>query len=300
MKTLFKEYIDFYFEYKKTELKSSSLHKYKGILNNYIYPYFGNLSPKEANNIHNIRKFLLNIHNQSIKGELSSKFIKDIVSVLRGCLDEAFYDEAIEKNNIDLLRAIKSQKPEINPFSAKEVKKLLKYSKGWFRVYLFVAFYTGMRTGEILALELKDIDLRSNIISITKTRGKFGVTKPKNLYSIRDIPIFLPLKNVLLEYTKTCDTQYLFVNQFNKPFNTASNITKRHFNPLLKKLRLKKRRLYETRHTFATNMLDSGKFKVNEISKMLGHANSQMIFNRYTKFIESEKKKNNTLVDVYF
>ena len=88
----FKKYIDFYLEIKKRELKPSSLHKYIGILNNYIYPYFGDFTSKKANNMHNIRNFILQIDILSPKGKLSTKTIKDIIMILGGCLQEAFYD----------------------------------------------------------------------------------------------------------------------------------------------------------------------------------------------------------------
>jgi integrase len=295
----FKKYIDFYLDIKKTELKKSSLHKYIGILNNYIYPYFGDLTSKEANNMHNIRKFILQIDNLSPKGKLSTKTTKDVLMILGGCLQEAFYDEQIEKNNITLLRALKANKPNINPFAKHEVKALLSLSKGWFNIFLNVAFYTGMRTGEILALHVKDVDMDNNVIHINKTRGKFGVGSPKTLTSIRDIPIFKPLKIVLIEYLKIHNHKYLFVNQYGNPFNSSKNINEKYYRPLLKKCNLPYRRLYETRHTFATNMLESGKFSVNEIARLMGHSNTQMIFNRYTAFIESEKRKNNNLIDIY-
>ncbi|MDR2100744.1 MAG: site-specific integrase [Campylobacteraceae bacterium] len=295
----FNKYIDFYFEFKQTELKKSSLHKYKGILNNYIYPYFGGLTPKEANNMHNIRQFLLSLNDMSLKGTLSSKTIKDIIMILGGCLQEAFYDEQIEKNNITLLRSIKAIKPNINPFARHEVKLLLQNSTGWFNVFLSIAFYTGMRTGEILALHTRDIDLDNSIIHVNKTRGKFGVSTPKTISSIRDIPTFKPLKIILIDYLKTHDNEYLFVNQYSNPFNSSKNINLRYFRPLLKLCGLSYRRLYETRHTFATNMLESGKFSVNEIARFMGHSNTQMIFNRYTAYIESEKRKNKNSVDIY-
>jgi integrase len=295
----FKKYIDFYLEVKKRELKPSSLHKYIGILNNYIYPYFGSFTCKEANNMHNIRSFLLEIDKLSPKGKLTNKTTKDVLMILGGCLQESYYDEQIEKNHISMLRSLKSLKPVINPFARHEVKALLANSHGWFNVFLNVALYTGMRTGEIMALSVKDIDLDNNIIHINKTRGKFGVSSPKTQTSIRDIPIFKPLKLALMGYLSTHDNEWLFVNQYGFPFNSSKNINYRHYRPLLRKCELPYRRLYETRHTFATNMLDSGKFSVNEIARFMGHSNTQMIFNRYTKFIESEKRRDNSLIDIY-
>lgn len=70
-------------------------------------------------------------------------------------------------------------------------------------------------------------------------------------------------------------------------------------SPLLEKCNLKHRRLYETRHTFATNMLESGKFTVGEIAQMMGHTSTQMLFSRYTAFIKSEQKDGKQEVDIF-
>jgi integrase len=247
----------------------------------------------------NLRLFFIELDKLSPNRNVSNKYKKDILIVLRGILQEAYYDEAIQKNNADLIRPFVPKKPTINPFAPHEVKKILQNAQGWFRVFLAVSFYTGIRTGEAMALHVKDINLKKNIITINKTRGKFGETTPKTSSSIREVPIYSSLKPFLIEYLKTIKTKHLFTNKYQNPFNCSKNITKRHFHPLLEKLGLEKRRLYETRHTFATNMLDSGKFTVNEISRYLGHVNTQMIFTRYTKFIESEKRNIRTNIDIY-
>lgn len=298
---LFKKYIDFYKTVKEKELKTSSFYKYNGILNNYIYPYFSNLTCKEANNIHNIRKFFLDVDNLSSKGNITNKTKKDILTVLKGCLEEAFYDEQIEKSNIKYLRPIKSDKFNINPFSKKEVNQLIRNATGYFKIFLAIGFYTGLRTGEIIALYKSDIDFKKNIIHVNKTRDRFGEGTPKTKTSIRDVPIFIPLKSILKEYLSlSVNKKYLFVNQYNEPFNSTKNINERHYKPLLKKCGLKYRRLYETRHTFATNMLSSGKFNVNEIARMLGHTNTQMLFQKYTAYIESENRYINNSLNIYF
>lgn len=295
----FTQYADFYLKIKAQEIKKSSFAKYQSIVKYYMLPFFSSYSIKEANKMHTIRKFLLEIDNLSPKGAVTPKFRKDVILVLRGILQEAFYDEAIQKNNAELIRPIKAQKPIINPFASHEVKNLLETSHGYFKVFLAVSFYTGVRTGEAMALHVSDIDFKNNVIHITKTRGKYGESTPKTFSSIRDVPLFDTLKPFLIEYLKTHDNEYLFVNQYGNPFNCSKNLTFRHFHPLLDKLHLQRRRLYETRHTFATNMLESGKFSVNEIARFMGHTNTQMIFNRYTKFIESERRKVKTNVDIY-
>lgn len=296
---MFSKYSDFYMRIKKEELKKSSFAKYESIVTHYMLPFFQNYTIQEANKMSTIRLFLLEIKNLSPHGGVGDKFKKDVLMILRGILQEAFYDEAIQKNNADLLRPLKPLKPNIKPFASHEVKSLLQESKGWFRTFLALSFYTGIRTGEALALHVNDIDLKHNLIRISKTRGKFGETSPKTQMSFRDVPIFDTLKPFLMAHLKEIDTLHVFVNKHGDPFNCSKNIALRHFHPLCDRLGYEKRRIYETRHTFATNMLESGKFSVNEIARLMGHTNTQMIFSRYTKFIESERRNPRTNVDIY-
>ena len=58
---------------------------------------------------------------------------------------------------------------------------------------------------------------------------------------------------------------------------------------LCKKCNMKGRIMYNTRHTFATKALRSGKFNVFQVSKLLGHSSTQMLFQKYAKDIKSEK-----------
>lgn len=73
------------------------------------------------------------------------------------------------------------------------------------------------------------------------------------------------------------------------PYNTSQKIMEFQWAPLLRSQGLFHRRMYELRHTFATNMLNSGKFSAMQIAKWLGHTNTQMLFTTYARHIQSEK-----------
>lgn len=297
----FEHYADFYLRVKIDDgLKPSSIARYKGLIDTYLLPYFNRYDIATCNKVSIIREFMLNLTTLSPTGHVSPKTKKTILSVLNGILQEAYYDEAIENNGAKKIRRTKLTKPDILPFAAHEVKNLLEHSKGWFRVFLAISFYTGLRTGEVLALHVKDVDLKNNVIHITKSRSRYGEASTKTQGSVRDVPIFNSLKAFLIPFLKGRSfDEHLILNQYGNPFNDSSTILRRHWYPLLLQLGLTPRVMYQTRHTFATNMLESGKFSVVEISRFLGHANTQMIFQRYTAYIESERRRNNITVDIY-
>lgn len=76
---------------------------------------------------------------------------------------------------------------------------------------------------------------------------------------------------------------YVFCNRNGNPFE-HNNITKRVWYPMLRHLKLPKRRPYQTRHTAATLWLASGE-NPEWIARQLGHANTQMLFTVYSRFV---------------
>ena len=65
------------------------------------------------------------------------------------------------------------------PFSQEEVKLLLNNAEGFFLNYLAIAFMTGMRPGEILALTINDIDLENKIIVLIELKANLKFDKFK-------------------------------------------------------------------------------------------------------------------------
>lgn len=189
----------------------------------------------------------------------------------------------IEK--IDIARFGKDKK-EANPFSEKEAKTLLANAKNAeLQKYLQIASNTGMRTGEILALQKSDIDLENNTINVNKTLNQIGkVTLPKTKSSIRKIPIINPNFKKFLES--------IYNNLDGRVVNIGIKKLKALWTKLLKDSNIDYRNIYQLRHTFATLMIQ----KTNEIlsvSYLLGHKNANITLDTYAKAqINHEKFKN--------
>ena len=104
---------------------------------------------------------------------------------------------------------------EMKPFSPQEVESLISNAEGWFKNFITFCFYTGMRHGEIIALNWSDIDFENLIINVNK-RVKQGKTDtPKTKSGIRKIPIFKPLLPFLknqLQLSKQSKSLKVFTN----------------------------------------------------------------------------------------
>jgi integrase len=107
------------------------------------------------------------------------KTVREYLTSIRGVIHVAIDLEHIKDNVADNIKLPTHQKKVIEPFSQEEVIKLLNNANDWFRLYLAIGFYTGMRTGEIMALTRADINLTDRVIHIKRSVTKNKVTTPK-------------------------------------------------------------------------------------------------------------------------
>ncbi|MFA7500946.1 MAG: site-specific integrase, partial [Sulfurimonas sp.] len=160
-------------------------------------------------------------------------------------------------------------------------------------------FYTGARTGEVLALTWNDIDLENRTISITKGLRNGVIGKPKTKSSVRDVPIFEPLVKHLKEHMNRSRSISLFVNPHtDKMFYKSAKLTP-FWRNLLNECNLEYRILYSTRHTFISTMLKNSNLSMLDIAQIVGHANTEMIVRNYAKFIKGEHLKISRNLDIF-
>ncbi|MBA3025738.1 MAG: site-specific integrase [Sulfurimonas sp.] len=289
----FNHYSSLFLEFKKHELKFSTFDKYTNIVRDRLNPFFGEM---EVNQIKpsDVKRWLYAIT------DVGGKSKQIFLGVLSGILQEALYDEVIEKNPVRMVRPPKNDKNRIKPFTADEVNQIMNLtSNDNYRYYLAIAFYTGMRSGEIIALKKSDIDFEKRIISVKRTRSRFGESTPKTRTSIRNIPIIELLMPYISDLYFTHEHEYLFVTQYNKPYNTTNVFQEKFWKPSLKELGIEYRRPYNARHTYATNMLYNNLVTPVQLAQLLGHANTQMVFDVYVNYLDSFNNDFDRSINIY-
>ena len=142
-----------------------------------------------------------------------------------------------------------------------------------------------MRTGEIDGLKWKYVDFERKQILIRETivAGEEDYTKTDS--SQRAIIMSGPVFEALQEQYKATAhlSQFVFCNLKGGTVD-HNNITKRVWYPLLAKLKLAKRRPYQSRHTAATLWLAAGEAP-EWIAQQMGHSNTEMLFKVYSRFV---------------
>lgn len=285
----FQHYSDVFLNGKKF-LKHSTFKRYDSTLNK-INLTFGSRIIKEIK-ASEIKSYLFRM-------DIKPLTLRNYLIIFRGVFDEALIDDELSSNPCNKVQLPKNQVVDIEPFSIDEVNIILDGASGWLKNFLATAFYTGARTGELFAMKWQNIDLKNKRIYIDATRSEhYKEGSPKNGKN-RYVPIFNSLVPYLKEQKKVTGLKtYVFLTERGKLLN-GSNLIKYHWYPLLKRLKLPRKVVYNTRHTFATNMITSNEFSLNQIASWLGHSNIRMLVMHYNKFISSELDKFDSNFDVF-
>lgn len=255
----------------------------------------------------------------------SNSVITKISQMLKNAFDKALILNIINNNPYNvkgLINIPKSQKQDkkIDALTVEEQKLFIKELEKNYDEYasvFYIAIYTGMRIGEILALAPEDIDLNNNIIHINKTLTKdeedryvIGSTT-KTYAGTRDIPITNLIVNILAN-APNCQNKTFFSlnNKIIAPSTINSHFKRICKNANIRIINTKKKKhkddekavnlksssvnTHMLRHTYATRCIESGMSAV-VLSKLLGHADIETTLNTYTsvfnKFREDEVQK---------
>ena len=274
---------------KEKKLQATTIRSYYSNFNKHILPFFSKKYPHEITP-KNIKDWYSSIKTL---GTLNIC----VNSILKPAFENAIIEEYIKTSPFIVSFPTLRSDYEMNPFNLEEIKLILDNASGWFKNFLGIAFFTGMRTGEILALEYKDINFTEGTISINKTQT-MGLNKsPKSKSSIREIDILSQCEIFLKNQQKISGlAKNLFKAERRDGKIYGSCTLKYQWEKLLKKCNLKYRNIYQTRHSFASNML-SNKEDIFWVSKMLGHKNPNITLEKYSKYIKSNRTKKITFMD---
>ncbi|GAA7939646.1 hypothetical protein JP0534_14220 [Helicobacter pylori] len=201
------------------------------------------LNVKESYRVYKITKeSIVNYHNNAFKKYKKNTLIS-LNALLKSFLEFCEGEQFLEKNPYFAITLKNAQEGEkIEPFNLEEVKTLIENAPSLrLKAFLVVAFFTGLRTGEQLALLWSDIDFENKKININKSLNLLGViTTPKNKPSIRQVDLLEPVEKILkeLKASEPANKKMIFLSipKRTQDFQQA-------FKKLLKALNLKERKL---------------------------------------------------------
>lgn len=277
----------------KNRLKKSTLARYREILTIHIMPILGNMVVQDITT-----KTIQQFANEKIEkgkvnttGGLSTKRVRDILSVMKLVLN---YSQEQGYTNQSIRIALpRENKPSIEIFSNEEEAKLLILSVSNddpVSIGIIIALCTGIRIGELCALQWSDVDVESRLITVNKTllrisdlqsekKTRVIIDTPKSKSSERQIPIPTFLCEQLKKLSPLIRSQSDYVLTLNKHFIEPSNYYVKYQN-WLKKHGIERHSFHALRHTFATRAVECG-MDIKSLSEILGHSDVKITLSRY-------------------
>jgi integrase len=281
-------------DYIKGADERSTYERYRQLLRDYINPVIGDLELTAITRGH-VRDMLMGLKNRGF----SKSHIGVVKDVISGVFNYGIEDELVKENPcngiLKRLNLERSEKPEMFPFDHEEVHQFLSTCRQHFPdeyPFYMTAFSTGLRLGELLALEWSDIDWHRKRLEVSKSfrrRGRIG--KPKNGKS-RWVDISDDLLPVLRDLLTRRKREALegglgepIAVIFHRDGKHVSQNTIRYtFNRILKKAGLRKIRFHDIRHTYISLLISSGA-KLNYVMEQAGHHSIKMTVDRYADYI---------------
>lgn len=307
------ELYDEYIRSKKYEVREATIDKIKQRMEGFVLPPLKDyklekLSPSV------LQKWKSDIEERTTASNerLSLKYKQNIYGTFKAFLNYAVHMEYVPKNPLDKVGNFKDAnaiKKKMDFYTAEEflefiaaayanaTQSTLDSINEWnYYVFFNIAFYTGMRKGEIYALKWTDID--DNIIHVSrsitqKVSGGDRETPPKNKSSIRNISIPMPLKEALdIHYNN-----YKTIDGFNDDWyicggkSCIRDTTLENHNKMYAKLAgVKKIRIHDFRHSHASLLANNG-INIQEVARRLGHSNVEMTWNTYSHLYPQEDER---------
>jgi len=264
--------------------RASYVNSVKSIMNGHVLPEFGEkvVSSITKADILQFRATLAKACPKTGKARRATT-VNKILKIFRLMMCEAA-DRHNFTNPFVGVKLLKERKTDIHPLSLDEVNLFLKHVRPDFHNYFKFRFFSGMRSGEVTGLRWEHVDFERRQILVRETIVQGLVEYTKNDGSYRVVDMTAPLYEALsAQYEATGKHDYVFCNRLGKALDNR-NVCNRVWYPMLDLLGLKRRRLYETRHTAATLWMAAGE-NPEWIARQLGHVDTQMLFKVYSRFV---------------
>lgn len=271
---------------KKQHVSSSTHEGYRKIVELRLVPALGSV-------------LLVDLKRKTIRDwlntlEVSNKTLSNIQSCLRSALNDAVNEEElIEANPLagwKFSRKDQVKEDDVDPFSPEEQRAILSTLDGQAKNLVQFAFWTGMRTSELVALDWNDVDWLKAEIYVTRAMtqaagGEAEVTK--TLSGKRRIKLLAPAMEALV--AQKAHTFLAGNEVFQNPrtlerWKGDQPIRKTMWAHAVKKAGVRYRRPYQTRHTYASMMLSAGEHPM-WVAGQMGHSDWTMIARVYGRWM---------------
>ena len=233
---------------------------YEGYLRLYIRPGLGHI-PLNRLTAKDMQQFFVWLKTEGradqSDGEtgLADSQLRNIHSLCRRALEQAVSENLIPRNPASGCKLPPARKGEMNVLSRESMQKLLIQAKEekYYELFL-LEFATGLRLGELTALQWEDLNLTTGELRISKQAVVIGsgvvVTEPKTKAAVRTLLLPPKVLEVFREYRKRNVSRWLFPSPKKEDSPLLPSVVRQRLHRLLDHAGCERVRFHDLRHPY--------------------------------------------------
>jgi integrase len=306
------EFIPQFLSYKSNEVRKSSLTSHGARLRNHALPFFGPLRMCAVTPRH-VADWVAALHGKG----LAPNTISEVYTITKSMFARAVELRIITESPFGRLRRQRKAMPDapkhdLQYYTAEQFQRFYASAAAavsaaqnpiherQHMMFFVLAFYTGMRPGEVLALHWTDIDFPARLIRIRRTYSKrFREGPVKTESSVRDVGIPSPLFDELQAHLRAQRSMPGFSQDFlvcGGPSHLSADAVRKRNSSYAVDAGLPQIRLHDFRHSHASLLVNHG-INIQEVARRLGHSNVQVTWSTYAHLYPREEERALTVLD---
>ena len=303
----FGEWLDHWYEtYCKPNARPATQRTYEGYIRLYLHPRLGSipLNRVTTSDIQQMCTWMMTearVDQKNGEGGLSDSQVINCYSLCDRVLEKAMAEKLIVRNPAKGCKLPPNRPKEMKVLSREDMQKVLIQAKeeNYYELFL-LEFATGLRLGELMALQWDDVDLVTGELRINKqvnlVGSKLVISEPKTKAAVRTLILPPSVRKVLAEYKTRVNSRWLFPSPKKDDLPIIPSAVSRRLHTLLEHAGCEQVRFHDLRHTFATNALAHG-MDIKTLSTILGHVSSATTLNTYSHVTDEMRQRAAVKID---
>lgn len=264
--------------------KPSTVHAAESHLKIQILPILGKMKLSEIG-VETQQSFVTRL-----SGTVSRKSLLNVLGTLSSILTTAgnwnYVCERVSFGKLALPEREVHQ--EARSFTEAQARAIVAHAKEPYCVMFAIAAMTGLRAGEILALQAGDLDFDNRLLSVRRSVWRGKVQTPKTSNSQAVLPLPDALVRIVKPHVEKLSTPWLFLNRRGR-FFIAENVVRQALTPVLDKLKIPRAGFHAFRHLHTSLLLSSGAAP-QVAQKQLRHSDARITLGVYAHVIGDEHR----------
>ncbi|HXN97402.1 MAG TPA: tyrosine-type recombinase/integrase, partial [Candidatus Acidoferrales bacterium] len=274
-------------------LSPGTVRAYESNLRTHIMPRFAQYALHEVG-VHQLQQFATDLRRL----DRSSKTVENVLGSMFSIMDyaEKCGTKVAKVSFKDLQLGTTTRKTPVPFFTREQAALIIEEAKEPFKTLFTLAWFTGMRAGEILALTLDDLDFTSKTVRVNKSADDNTrlIRQPKTDSSVGLLPMPSALEAVLRDYIrqwKPNTSGILFATRNGLRPRSRDNVVKCGLKPVLRRLGIPTANtgLHAFRHGLATELVQSNA-PLPDLQRQMRHADIATTLRIYTHAIPQSQR----------